>query len=175
MSQITALDLHLRDGSLGKIRRIEGLDRLVNLRQLNLSYNVIKKVENMEMLVNLVELNLAENDIKDMRGLLCLSNLQRLNLSGNSIQRIPQDINKLQNLEILRLARNQLHALEDIEYLGPLEKLTELRVDDNPIVSRTSDRTETRAFIVFCCAHLLSLDGLLLSAAERYVFSNAYA
>jgi Leucine-rich repeat (LRR) protein len=65
---VSALDLHLRDGSLGRIRRIEGLDRLVNLRQLNLSYNAITKIENLSCLSrSLVELNLAENDISSVR------------------------------------------------------------------------------------------------------------
>ena len=168
LSQITALDLHLRDGSLGKIRKIEQLGKLINLRQLNLSYNAIVKVENMETLSNLVELNLAENAIRDISGLLCLSSLQRLNLSGNRLRRIPEDIRQLSNLENLRLARNHLTILEDMEYLAPLEKMTELRVDENPFAT-DADYAETRAFILFCLSSLLSLDGTLVSSAERFV------
>ena len=64
---VTALDLHLRDGSLGKIRKIENLSAYVNLRLLNLSYNAIIKIENLESLRRLTELNLAENDIRSVR------------------------------------------------------------------------------------------------------------
>ena len=62
--RITVLDLHLRDGSLGKIRKIENLDNLVNIRQLNISYNAITRIEGLSGLTKLVELNLAENSIQ---------------------------------------------------------------------------------------------------------------
>jgi hypothetical protein len=57
------LDLHLRDEAKGKIRKIENLNSLVNLRLLNLSYNSITKIEGLDSLNSLVELNLAENSI----------------------------------------------------------------------------------------------------------------
>jgi centriolin len=63
LSSIEALDLHIRDSSKGKIRKIENLTALLRLKQLNLSYNAISKVEGLDRLVNLVELNLAENCI----------------------------------------------------------------------------------------------------------------
>ncbi len=63
---VQALDLHLRDGSLGKIKQIENLNLLTNLRQLNLSYNAITNITNIHMLKNLVELNLAENNIRNV-------------------------------------------------------------------------------------------------------------
>lgn len=61
--RIYVLDLHLRDGSLGKIRKIENLDSLINIQQLNVSYNAITRIEGLDSLVTLVELNLAENSI----------------------------------------------------------------------------------------------------------------
>lgn len=70
---ITSLDLHLRDGSMGRIRHIEGLSRLASLQQLNLSYNAVTRIENLSGLRHcLVELNLAENDINSVRWTLSL-------------------------------------------------------------------------------------------------------
>jgi Leucine-rich repeat (LRR) protein len=67
LKKIEVLDLHIRDGSKGKIRKIENLAALVNLAQLNISYNAITRIEGLDQLLNLVELNLAENSIKRVR------------------------------------------------------------------------------------------------------------
>ena len=47
-------------------RRIENLDRLLNLRELNLSENAIGKIENLRHLKQLRTLNLAENRIEQV-------------------------------------------------------------------------------------------------------------
>ena len=79
-SQIHALDLHIRDGSRGKIRKIENLTKLKNLQQLNISYNAINRIEGLHGLERLVELNLAENCIQKVGAalfnLLCIWTLQ---------------------------------------------------------------------------------------------------
>ena len=62
-SEVTSLDLHLKEGGLGKIRIIENLHLISNLQVLNLSYNAISMIEGLESLTRLVELNLAENAI----------------------------------------------------------------------------------------------------------------
>ena len=64
LKRITLLDLHLRNPVKGKIRKIEGLHRLSNLKLLNLSYNAIITMEGLTTLTNLIELNLAENSIQ---------------------------------------------------------------------------------------------------------------
>ena len=48
-----------------------------------------------------------------------------------------------------------------------VELLTELRIDENPFM-RGSERTETRAFVIFCLTNLASLDGVEVSVKERY-------
>ena len=63
LKSLKFLDLHLRDEAKGKIRKIENLNSLVNLRLLNLSYNSITKIEGLDSLKSLVELNLAENSL----------------------------------------------------------------------------------------------------------------
>ena len=86
LSRLQKLDLHLREK--GKIRRIENLIVVPNLRLLNLSYNVITKIEGLGRLHNLIELNLAENAIKVIENLENLKALERLNLSGNLIDNL---------------------------------------------------------------------------------------
>ena len=54
-------------GVAGCRRKIEGLDGLSGLRELNLSYNFISKMEGMQSLEHLTELNLMENNIHQVR------------------------------------------------------------------------------------------------------------
>lgn len=130
---LTHLDLHLRDENKGKIRKIENLNKYVGLRFLNLSYNAITKIEGLNHLPNLVELNLAENAIRQIENLDSLRLLERLNLSGNQIQRISPNLLVLKNLNMFRIARNDLKVLDDLALLRRLPALSHLRVDENPI------------------------------------------
>ena len=133
MRSLTHLDLHLRDESMGKIRKIENLGKYVGLRFLNLSYNAITRIEGLNYLPNLVELNLAENAIRNIENLDSLKMLERLNLSGNQIQRISPNLLVLKKLNMLRIARNNLKVLDDLALLRRLPVLSHLRVDENPI------------------------------------------
>ena len=120
--RLQVLDLHLKDGleRLGKIRRIESMMLVPNLKQLNLSYNAIVRIEGLESLHSLVELNLAENGITKIENLECLKVLERLNLSGNQISRLPESISALKMLNNFRIARNQLDVVKDLYHLRSL-------------------------------------------------------
>ena len=133
MKSLTHLDLHLRDENKGKIRKIENLSKYVGLRFLNLSYNAITRIEGLDALPNLVELNLAENAMRHIENLDALQMLERLNLSGNQVQRISSNLLVLKNLNMLRIARNDLKVLDDIALLRRLPALSHLRFDENPI------------------------------------------
>ena len=87
LKRIHALDLHLSSEE-GKIRVIEHLDKCINLRELNLGYNMISRIQGLESLTKLTELNLAENNIHRIEGIEHLQLLEKLNLSGNRITRI---------------------------------------------------------------------------------------
>lgn len=163
ISRLQVLDLHLRDEKKGKIRRIENMILVPNLRQLNLSYNAIIKIENLGRLHNLIELNLAENAIEKIENLDNLKALERLNLSGNQITRIPDSISNLQRLTNLRIARNQLHVLADLRCLGKLMNLTKLRIDENPF----SRLEHTALFAIYCIKGLISLDGVAVTQRDR--------
>lgn len=69
--EATVLDLnHARIG------KIENLDRMVNLEQLYLRWNLLKKIENLDALTGLVELELYDNQITEIENLNHLVNLE---------------------------------------------------------------------------------------------------
>jgi hypothetical protein len=163
LSRLQTLDLNLRDERRGKIRRIENLLVVPNLRHLNLSYNAITKIEGLGRLHNLIELNLAENDIRVIENLESLRALERLNLSGNQIRRIPEEIALLQRLTTLRIARNKLDTVEDLTHLGGMRSLTKLRIDENPF----SALETTPLFAIFCVSSLTHLDNIAITERDR--------
>ena len=54
--------MYLRNNYINEIR---GLNSLVNLKVLNLQYNMIYKNKNISHLINLEDLDISENDIYD--------------------------------------------------------------------------------------------------------------
>ena len=174
ISRLQVLDLHLRGDDAerkGRIRKIENMILVPNLRQLNLSYNAIAKIEGLDRLRNLTELNLAENTIRKIENLGSLQLLERLNLSGNQIQRIPESISALQRLTHLRIARNELDVVRDLRHLEPLGNLTKLRIDENPF----SQFEHTNAFAVFTIRSLTHLNGEEILQAQREEARNRFA
>lgn len=185
---LRALDLHLKDLDLShqqedeegsaspsqatpKIRKIESLHLVANLRQLNLGYNAITRIEGLSALSQLVELNLAENAIRKIENLDGLKSLERLNLSGNQIERIPEMMKSLHRLTHFRIARNQLTHIGDLTHLASLDKLTNLRIDDNPI----SELEHIMVYTVFHIPSLIYLDGVEISDKLRDQGRKKYA
>lgn len=79
LTNLRELKLH------GDIKKMEGLDTLVNLEKLDLSNCSIEKIENLENLRNLSELDLSGNNIKKIEGLDTLPSLSLLDLGSNDI------------------------------------------------------------------------------------------
>ena len=78
------------------------LFRSLNLEVLWLNNNKISKIEGIDHMNSLIELNLALNNIKKIgSGLSSLSNLKLLNLSANSIDKL-EEITNLQALPSLK-------------------------------------------------------------------------
>lgn len=176
LAHVSSLDLHLRDGKKGKIRRIENLSKLPNLLQLNLSFNALGRMEGLSSLRLLLELNLAENCLTRIEGIFHLRQLERLNLCGNQIERIPSSLSSLQALEALRLNRNSLCVLSDLQHLRSLPALHNLRIDSNPFPSPPAgDGIDTSDDVSVLRRHILGavspslrvLDNQPLSAADR--------
>ena len=67
--------LNLSDRGIEEITEIEGLEKLFNLKELDLSYNHITEIKKLEKLTNLQELYLSENRILEIKGLEMLINL----------------------------------------------------------------------------------------------------
>ena len=152
--KLETLDLHLKDENLGKIRKIQNLHLVPNLKILNLSYNNLSVIEGLNKLTVLVELNLAENFIRRIENLEPLISLQRLNLSGNQISRIPEGISTLKNLQILRFSRNDLSVIQDISYLGDIKSLSSLTIEDNPIMTIE----QCIPYTIYCIRSLVMLN-----------------
>ena len=63
-----------------------------------------------------------------------LKNLRVLECEGNKLESLPEELSKLQNLEILRLGRNQMN---DVSALKKMNNLVTLVLDNNRL--RTLD------------------------------------
>ena len=133
-----------------------------NLRILNLSYNDHKDYQYASFEEE-ADLNLAENAIASMHGIGDLPALRRLNLSGNRIKRISHEIQRLKNLEVLRLARNRLCKLDDVDCLEQSKNLASFSISGNPI----ADLPHSRQYIIFKLPTLDVLDSGSISLQDR--------
>ena len=133
-----------------KLRKIEGLESLVNLELLNLCSNRIEHIANLEKLTNLKtlifgsdndcpgnplckiegldtlekleELAFYECAISKIEGLDNLKNLKRLYLTFNCVNKI-SGLDSLLNLESLCLSFNKIERIEGLDNLRKLKKL----------------------------------------------------
>ena len=127
------------------------VNKLVNLENLDLSFNNIKRIKNIDNLVNLENLYFVQNKIEKIENLSTLTNLKNLELGGNAIREISEDslqglgkleeiwlgknsiprlvnLNHLKSLKILSIQGNKLKKIEGLE---ELENLEELYVSNN--------------------------------------------
>ena len=149
---ITGLDLHMPDGTPeeDKIQSMWDLLYFPNLEYLNLCNNCVGDISPLLELTNMQELRIAGNPIWDpsMLGemtwltrlefyanmeegvpyIVNLTNLVELNTGG--VRSLPDDLYKLSNLEILRVAGGEL---VDISVLAQMPKLFALDVSWNLI------------------------------------------
>ncbi|KDO16430.1 hypothetical protein SPRG_18044 [Saprolegnia parasitica CBS 223.65] len=105
-----------------KARVLDGLEAMVQLRELHVRSNLLYKMTGIESLVNLTHLELYDNQIKKMVGLEKLVKLRVLDLSFNEIRSIP-DLSHLTQLEELYVANNKLTHITGIGNLRTLVKL----------------------------------------------------
>lgn len=114
-----------------KISRIEGLDTLVNLRQVELGSNRIREIKNLDALKNLEELWLAKNKITEISGLSGLPKLRLLSIQSNRIKDL-SPLRQAPQLEELYISHN---ALDSLEGLDGNPKLHVIDVSNNMIQS----------------------------------------
>lgn len=73
---------------------------------------MIEKMQKLETLTELHELNLSHNCIKVIECVEGMRKLEVLNLSGNQITSIPrQTMKKLRGLKVLNLSNNKLESV----------------------------------------------------------------
>ena len=77
--------LDLSNKGITNIMEIEGLETLVDLKELNLSKNAITEIKGLETLISLEKLYLSSNQIEILIGLDTLKNLKFLDLNYNNI------------------------------------------------------------------------------------------
>lgn len=118
--------LKLKKIGITDISEIEGLEKLINLEELDLRKNNISEIKGLNTLTNLTILNLRKNQISEIKGLEKLINLKKLNLSENNISEI-KGLDHLKNLEYLNLNLNNISEIKGFENLTNLLHLDMFR------------------------------------------------
>ena len=180
--EITGLDnlVNLQELKLtwNKITKIKNIDKLVNLQELNLVGNMITEIKNIDKLVNLQVLCLAYNKITEIKNINNLVNLQALNLLGNNITEI-KNIDNLVNLQELTLSRNMITEIKNIDnfvnlqtlYL-PQNNITELKNLDNLVNLQILDLTGNKITEIKNIDNLVNLQILKLSGNKITEIKN---
>lgn len=104
------------------IKDISGIENLVNLKSLSLTYCEIEDISPLKGLNNLEELMLYDDNITDVSPLRGLTNLKFLELYGNQITDIGS-LEGLINLKSLDLANNRITDITPLKGLTKLESL----------------------------------------------------
>ncbi len=155
----------LIDLANNKIKAIEGLSTLVNLRKMDLGANRIRVMDEEQLsgLVNLEELWLGKNKIENIEGLSKLKKLRRLDVQSNRLTSISGLTGQIDSLEELYLAHNGIDddgAMIETGLRLQFKNLTTLDLSKNRL-------TSCKPF-----AHLDSLNELWLSENEVSSFED---
>jgi len=114
--------------SRNKLTDVKGLEKITQLKVLDLEYNQLTDVRGLEKLDQLTGLNLNDNQLTELpKGLEKLDQLTRLYLDKNQLTDV-KGLENLTQLETLRLGGNQL---TDVKGLEKLTQLTELYLYNN--------------------------------------------
>ena len=98
------------------IVRIQGLDQLVNLRWLDLSFNLIEKIDGLEKNKELEDLSLYNN---------CITEL-------TPHPKGPGPLDNLVKLNVLSIGKNKITKLEEmLKYLKRFKRLQVLKIEEN--------------------------------------------
>ncbi len=105
-----------------RIRKIENVQNLIKLQTLFFSQNAIRKIENIEKLTNLISFSLLANEIEKIENLDESKKIKLLSLNGNKISKM-ENLHHLKNLDTLYLDKNLIKKLENINENINLSKL----------------------------------------------------
>ena len=175
-----------------RIRRMQALDGLINMRRLSLCDNDITVIEELQDCTRLEELSLEDNRITQMSGLSACLSLKRLDLGSNSISKIESlehltaltqlglENNQVSSLEGLQgcvslmelyLGNNRLEKLRQVQLLKSLPKLIILDLSDNPLCGEP----DYRHYVVYHLNKLKVLDGIGIDSVQTKAARSKYA
>jgi len=140
----TIIKLNLSSSSFNSANQIVGLNKMKQLKTLNLSQNYIHNLDALSENENLKQLFLGTNELKSLTFLNNVKNLESLNLDKNPLNDIDQlsTLKKLKELSLNQMINNigkfpRLNKLEKLSFseskktvkysLGFVEQLPELR------------------------------------------------
>ena len=163
--------VNLRKASFcnNELSRLEGLDRCVNLEELSLEDNRIIKLENLGALRRLTKLDVGKNKITHVEGLDHLTQLSQLSLEDNDVCSLAP-LARIASLMELYIGNNRLVQLKEVQQLKELPKLIILDLSGNPLC----EAEDYRSYTVYQLRKLKVLDGVgieqteQLSAKERF-------
>eukprot|EP00916_Digyalum_oweni_P024728 GHVL01040876.1.p1 GENE.GHVL01040876.1~~GHVL01040876.1.p1 ORF type:complete len:464 (+),score=94.85 GHVL01040876.1:166-1557(+) len=124
---------------------------------LRLDNNVIDEIRGLECLVHLIWLDLSFNRISKICGLSTLHKLLDLSLYSNKIQKI-EDLDNCSNLEILSIGNNLIQKLDDLLYLRRMKNLRCLSLLGNPV----SNHESFLNFIITILSQVVYLDYMII-------------
>jgi len=152
------------------LTRLEGLERCVALEELSLEDNRITKLENLSGLKRLTKLDLGKNRITQVEGLEALSQLSQLSLEDNDICSLAP-LARLLSLMELYIGNNRLIALKEVQGLKELPKLIILDLAGNPLC----EVDEYRSYTIYQLRKLKVLDGVGIESTEQSVAKERFA
>ncbi|KAJ2656329.1 protein phosphatase regulatory subunit Sds22 [Coemansia sp. RSA 1200] len=176
LTQLEYLDL-----SFNNIRAIEGVDAMIDLRDLFFVSNKIQTIENLSRLALLRQLELGANRIRAIQNLDQLECLEELYLGKNKITRL-ENLGGLRKLRILSIQSNRITRIEGLEKLELLEELYLShngieRIENLEANTRLTilDVTKNRIAELSGIAHLQQLEDLWASGNQLASFENIEA
>lgn len=98
-----------------------------------MSHNKIKKIQGLKKLVTLQKLSISHNCIRELAGLESNVGLAQLRLNDNKILRIPETVRANSQLDILDLGNNRIGGKEYIKALESLPRLKQVNLKGNPM------------------------------------------
>lgn len=137
---------------------------LKELRYFSAANNEIVKIEHLEKLKQLRELDLCKNKIRqiDQNSFQPYHQIQTLRLDENAIKTV-NGIEKLEHLTILSMQGNRLNEYSELERIGAIVNLSELNLLSNPM----SRKQNYKGVVLKKMLNLVMLDGKEISMAER--------
>ena len=103
------------DLSNNNLKSLEGIEKFINLRRLNMNNNKINQIINLDNIKGLQYLSFRNNALSEIQGFEELINLEHLDLSGNiKISKIPDSIHEMQSLKILKLNNCQIKEFSEV-------------------------------------------------------------